>query len=187
MQATADEVVGVVAAAPSGSGATAGSSAALALVPLARSFFLGSCEGGVPCREEGIAGGDRGGGIAAASRDTADDGCQATADYPLCTPAVASSPDAGAAPIGSARGYQGFSAPSAIRTGTQRPRARSYVHASAVLSAKSGRRDALLRPAPLRTGLAVLTASGSGKPQRAAQVREDAGSWLPVPVARRWQ
>jgi hypothetical protein len=43
------------------------------------------------------------------------------------------------------------------------------------------------RPGPLRTGHAVLTASGSGKPQRAVQVREDAGSWLSALVARRWQ
>jgi hypothetical protein len=53
--------------------------------------------------------------------------------------------------------------------------------------AESGKRDALPRPAPLRTGLAALTASGSSKPQRAVEVSEDAGSWLSAPVARRWQ
>jgi hypothetical protein len=40
---------------------------------------------------------------------------------------------------------------------------------------------------PLRTGLAALTASGSGKPQRAVEVSKDVGSWLSAPVARRWQ
>ena len=54
-------------------------------------------------------------------------------------------------------------------------------------SRKSGSRGSLLRPRPSRTGRAVLTASASSKPRRAVQVREDAGSWLPVAVARRWQ
>ena len=51
------------------------------------------------------------------------------------------------------------------------------------LSRVSGTR--CLAPAPLRTGLAALTASGSSKPQRAVEVSEDAGSWLSAPVARR--
>ena len=42
-------------------------------------------------------------------------------------------------------------------------------------------------PLPSEPDLRVVPASGSGKPRRAVQVREDAGSWLPAPVARRWQ
>jgi hypothetical protein len=42
-------------------------------------------------------------------------------------------------------------------------------------------------PLPSEPDLRVVLASGSSKPRGAIQVREDAGSWLLVPVDWRWQ